>query len=182
MTFSWISLEFLLTFYWLSIELLMTFSWLSHDFLMKFSGTSHDFLMIFSWLPMAFWISHGLCRFGPCSEWVDFAYWWSCIGKGLRLQPARQACLLFNQYPMIYSPSMGIHWVPPSCLPPPDHLPPWLLHMRDPSSGQKLEKSTSTTMPTSPNSSQVLLFLKSYILASRAVCMQNQLKNIRDYW
>ena len=37
---------------------------------------------------------------------VDFAYWWSCIGKGLRLQPAQQACLyartkifiLFNNY------------------------------------------------------------------------------------
>ena len=25
--------------------------------------------------------------------WVDFAYWWSCNGKGLRLQPAQQACL-----------------------------------------------------------------------------------------
>ena len=23
----------------------------------------------------------------------DFAYWWSCIGKGLRLQPFQQACL-----------------------------------------------------------------------------------------
>ena len=23
---------------------------------------------------------------------MDFAYWWSCIGKGLRLQPAQQAC------------------------------------------------------------------------------------------
>ena len=26
------------------------------------------------------------------TEWVDFAYWWSCIGKGLRLQPAQHAC------------------------------------------------------------------------------------------
>ena len=25
------------------------------------------------------------------TEWVDFAYWWSCIGKVLRLQPAQQA-------------------------------------------------------------------------------------------
>ena len=25
---------------------------------------------------------------------VDFAYWWSCIRKGLRLQPAQQACFL----------------------------------------------------------------------------------------
>ena len=24
----------------------------------------------------------------------NFAYWWSCIEKGLRLQPAQQACLL----------------------------------------------------------------------------------------
>ena len=24
---------------------------------------------------------------------MDFDYWWSCIGKGLRLQPAQQACL-----------------------------------------------------------------------------------------
>jgi hypothetical protein len=23
---------------------------------------------------------------------VDFAYWWSCIGKGLHLQPVQQAC------------------------------------------------------------------------------------------
>jgi hypothetical protein len=26
------------------------------------------------------------------AEWVDFAYWWNCIGKGLHLQPAQQAC------------------------------------------------------------------------------------------
>ena len=24
---------------------------------------------------------------------MDFACWWSCFGKGLRLQPAQQACL-----------------------------------------------------------------------------------------
>ena len=29
-------------------------------------------------------------------EWVNSAYWWSCIGKGLRLQPAQQACLKKN--------------------------------------------------------------------------------------
>ena len=28
-------------------------------------------------------------------EWVDFAHWWSCIGKGLCLQPAQQACFHF---------------------------------------------------------------------------------------
>ena len=27
------------------------------------------------------------------TEGVNLAYWWSCIGKGLRLQPAQQACL-----------------------------------------------------------------------------------------
>ena len=27
------------------------------------------------------------------AEGKDFAEWWSCIGKGLRLQPAQQACL-----------------------------------------------------------------------------------------
>ena len=32
--------------------------------------------------------------YGPFTEGVDFAYWWSCIGKGLRLQPAQQACLI----------------------------------------------------------------------------------------
>ena len=31
---------------------------------------------------------------GDFAEWVDFAYWWSCIGKGLRLHPAQQACFI----------------------------------------------------------------------------------------
>ena len=31
--------------------------------------------------------------YGDFPEWVDFAYWWSCIGKGLLLQPRKQACL-----------------------------------------------------------------------------------------
>ena len=26
------------------------------------------------------------------AEWLGFAYWWSFIKKGLRLQPAQQAC------------------------------------------------------------------------------------------
>ena len=30
----------------------------------------------------------------PGHTGVDFAYWWRCIGKGLRLQPAQQACFL----------------------------------------------------------------------------------------
>ena len=29
-------------------------------------------------------------------KWMDFAYWWSFIGKGLSLQPAQQACLLHH--------------------------------------------------------------------------------------
>ena len=32
-------------------------------------------------------------KYDYVAEWVDFAYWWFCIGKGLRLQPAQQACL-----------------------------------------------------------------------------------------
>ena len=32
--------------------------------------------------------------YGDCAEWVDFAYLWSFIGKGLRLQPGQQACFL----------------------------------------------------------------------------------------
>ena len=39
------------------------------------------------------------------SEWVDFAYWWSSIGKGLRLQPAQQACFKCTAVLPGYSPS-----------------------------------------------------------------------------
>ena len=35
---------------------------------------------------------HWFKRKSNFAEWVDFAYWWSCIWKGLRLQPAQQAC------------------------------------------------------------------------------------------
>ena len=31
-------------------------------------------------------------RYGDFAELVDFAFWWIYIGKGLRLQPAQQAC------------------------------------------------------------------------------------------
>ena len=31
--------------------------------------------------------------YGDFAEWVDFFCWWSCIRKGLRLQPAQQAYL-----------------------------------------------------------------------------------------
>ena len=30
--------------------------------------------------------------YGDFAEWLDFAYWLSCIGKGPRLQPAQHAC------------------------------------------------------------------------------------------
>ena len=33
-----------------------------------------------------------LKSYGDFAEWVDFAHWWSFIGKGLRLQPVQQAC------------------------------------------------------------------------------------------
>ena len=32
--------------------------------------------------------------YGNFAEWVDFAHWLGFIGKGLRLQPAQQACFL----------------------------------------------------------------------------------------
>ena len=34
--------------------------------------------------------------YGHFTEGVDFAYWWSFIGKGLRLQPVQQACFKCN--------------------------------------------------------------------------------------
>ena len=36
----------------------------------------------------------GSKSYGHFTEGVEFAYCWSCIGKGLRLQPAQQACFL----------------------------------------------------------------------------------------
>ena len=30
--------------------------------------------------------------YGDFAGWADLAYWWSCIGKGLRLKHAQQAC------------------------------------------------------------------------------------------
>ena len=32
------------------------------------------------------------------AEWVDFAHWWSFIGKGLRLQPAQKACFKIQDF------------------------------------------------------------------------------------
>ena len=37
---------------------------------------------------LLYWIK----SYGNFADLVDFAYWWSCIGKGLRLRPAEQAC------------------------------------------------------------------------------------------
>ena len=35
--------------------------------------------------------------YGDFAEWVDFAYWWSCIRKGLRMQPAQLAYFCANK-------------------------------------------------------------------------------------
>jgi hypothetical protein len=35
------------------------------------------------------------------AERVDFAYWWSFIGKGLRLQAAQQACFFFCNFEFV---------------------------------------------------------------------------------
>ena len=34
--------------------------------------------------------------YGNFAEWVVCAHWWSSIGKGLRLEPAQQACFFCN--------------------------------------------------------------------------------------
>ena len=39
-------------------------------------------------LKLHYWFK----SYGDFAEGVDFAHWWSFIGKGLRLQPAQQAC------------------------------------------------------------------------------------------
>ena len=36
------------------------------------------------------------------AEMVDFAYWWSCIGKGLRLQPAQLGCFFLRDETSIF--------------------------------------------------------------------------------
>ena len=36
-----------------------------------------------------------ICIYGDLAERVDFAHWWSLIGKGLHLQPAQQACFIY---------------------------------------------------------------------------------------
>ena len=40
--------------------------------------------------------SHGWFKsYGDFAKYVNFAYWWTFIGKGLRLQPAQQVCLFY---------------------------------------------------------------------------------------
>ena len=34
--------------------------------------------------------------YGNFIEGVNFAYWWSSIGKGLRLKPLQQACFIIE--------------------------------------------------------------------------------------
>ena len=46
--------------------------------------------------------------YGNLAELVDFAYFLSCIGKGLRLQPAQQACFFFNGHLMIGEVFKGV--------------------------------------------------------------------------
>ena len=44
-------------------------------------------------LKLKYWFK----RYVDFAEWVDFAYLCSCIGKGLHLQPAQQACFYWHQ-------------------------------------------------------------------------------------
>ena len=70
--------------------------WVSHSFTaapsqpVKDSSSSYkiDYVIGISALKLNHWFKS--C--GHLSEGVDVAFWWSCIGKVLRLQPAQQAC------------------------------------------------------------------------------------------
>ena len=47
---------------------------------------------------------HWFKSYGHFIEGVDLVYWWSFIGKGLRLQLAQQACfLLYNKLLMTHA-------------------------------------------------------------------------------
>ena len=48
-------------------------------------------------LVNAYKLHHWFKSNGHFTEGVDFAYWWSCIGKGLSLQPAQQACFVMEE-------------------------------------------------------------------------------------
>ena len=39
-------------------------------------------------------LHHWLKSYSDFAELVDFAYWWSCINKGVRLQPEQHALSL----------------------------------------------------------------------------------------
>ena len=44
-------------------------------------------------------LHHWFKSYGHFTNELDFAYRWSCIGKGPRLQPTQQACF-YNSYPV----------------------------------------------------------------------------------
>ena len=39
----------------------------------------------------------------------NLVYWWSCIGKGLRLQPAQQACFYTKYFILVGELSSAYH-------------------------------------------------------------------------
>ena len=44
-------------------------------------------------------LHHWFKSYGDFAKWVDFAHWWSFIGKSEHLQPAQQACFLSDTHP-----------------------------------------------------------------------------------
>ena len=74
--------------------------WRRHTLVVEDGAFSHkmDYVSIFgeskSWRASK--SLHWFKRYGNFGEWRDFTYWWSCIGRGLCLQPAQQACLLLD--------------------------------------------------------------------------------------
>ena len=52
--------------------------------------------------------SHHLFKsYGNFAEWVDFAYWWGFIKKGLHMQPAQKACFYHKTFNL--SMKSGLH-------------------------------------------------------------------------
>ena len=49
---------------------------------------------------------------GNFAEWVNYAYWWSFIEEGLRLQPAQQACFYKSPF---YTTAVGAACVEQHC-------------------------------------------------------------------
>ena len=68
-----------------------------HFLMVKDGAFSHKSTMLHylgdSKSQRAFKLHYWFKSYGGFAEWVDLAYWWSCMGKGLSLQPAQQACL-----------------------------------------------------------------------------------------